>query len=436
MDRIFKRTGRRVEICLTALAVIVPLAQAHAAGTEKVLYSFPGGKGGASPSASLVADTSGNLYGTTAFGGTASCGYKAGCGTVFMISPKGKATVLHTFTGGSDGTQPIAGLIRDSSGNLYGTTLDGGGAAPCTHGCGTVFKIAANGAETVLYAFKDNGDGAFPAGGLLADSEGNLYGMTAGGGSGTACGTAGCGTVFKLATDGSEAILYSFKGGNDGSAPAGGLIADASGNFYGVTLAGGSADNCGEKPSGCGTAFKLATGGAETVLHAFTGGDGAYPTSGVSMDGAGNLYGLTAAGGSSDDCGKGKDGCGTLFKIATDGTETTLHVFSGGADGGYPAGMAADASGDMFVTTAGGGNADNCGYGAYGCGAVLEFAANGTETVLHAFTGTIGKGKDGAYPTATVTIDGRTLYGTTYARGAHSCGKKSIGCGTVFKLKE
>ncbi|MGH6841232.1 MAG: choice-of-anchor tandem repeat GloVer-containing protein, partial [Methylocella sp.] len=162
---------------------------ASAAPVETVLYSFKGGSDGAGPNGGLIADSKGNLYGTTRHGGA------SGNGTVFKLSPGGTETVLYTFTGGSDGALPSGGLIADSSGNLYGVTASGGASSDG----GVVFKLSPSGTETVLYSFKGGSDGSNPYSGLIADSGGNLYGTTElGGAPGSGCGGFGCGTVFKL----------------------------------------------------------------------------------------------------------------------------------------------------------------------------------------------------------------------------------------------
>jgi uncharacterized repeat protein (TIGR03803 family) len=201
----------------------------------------------------------------------------------------------------------------DAAGNLYGTTYIGGGEACGGDGCGTVFKLAPDGIETNLYSFS-GADGRWPASTLLMDGAANLFGTTIEGGSG--CGGLGCGAVFKLAPDGTETVLYSFKGGSDGNWPGPSLIRDQSGNLYGTTYWGGNI-SCSvirqhkNKP-GCGTVFKLANGGTETVLYIFDDKPlGRGPGSGVIADKHGNLYGSTSYGGSTN-CDQG---CGTLFKL-------------------------------------------------------------------------------------------------------------------------
>jgi len=283
-------------------------------GSEAILYSFNDNSAndGADPYGVLVRDKAGNLYGTTNLGGA------AGTGTVFRLASGGKETVLHSFVdeGGSDGARPYAGLIRGSDGALYGTTTVGG-----ARGQGTVFRITAKGAETVIYSFNDSAanDGADPYGSLLMDGAGNLYGTTSVGGA------HGQGTVFRLAPDGTETVLYSFNdsAANDGVDPYGGLIMDKTGTLYGTTTVGGT--------HGQGTVFKLAPDGTETVLYAFNdsnANDGADPYAALLMDAAGNLYGTTSVGGA--------DGGGTIFRLAPDGTETVLHSLDGATDGAQP----------------------------------------------------------------------------------------------------
>jgi uncharacterized repeat protein (TIGR03803 family) len=200
------------------------------AGEEIVLYSFTGRSGdGSVPSARLIRDRAGNLYGTTVVGGNDACD-SAGCGIAFKLDPAGRETVLHRFTGGSDGGIPTAELVQDAAGNLYGTTASGG-SAPCA--CGTVFKVDKSGNQTVLHSFTGGVDGTGPSAGLILDPAGNLYGTAFTGGS-TGCFGGGCGTVFKLETTGKLIVLHTFKGGADGAGPASTLVRDAAGNLYGA----------------------------------------------------------------------------------------------------------------------------------------------------------------------------------------------------------
>jgi len=266
-------------------------------GTETVLHSFTG-PDGANPSAGLIRDKEGNLYGTTSGGGVSGGGL-SGEGTVFRLDTAGRESVLHSFTG-PDGANPIAGLIRDEAGNLYGTTAFGGFLNCAGTGCGVVFKLDPAGNETVLHSFTWP-DGAFPVAGLVQDNEGNLYGTTQGGGAFNE------GTVFKLDTAGLVTVLHSFTGGTDGAIPQeAGLVQDKAGNLYGTTSLGGNL-GC-YAPSGCGVVFKLDPAGAETVLHRFTWLGGVFPFAGLVQDKAGNLYGTTTDGGAS--------GFGTVFTLA------------------------------------------------------------------------------------------------------------------------
>jgi uncharacterized repeat protein (TIGR03803 family) len=267
------------------------------AGHETVLYSFTGGVDGATPEAGLVQDAAGNLYGTTDLGGAYNWG------TVFKVDPSGNETVLHDFDGlTGDGGDVMGGLISDSAGNLYGTT-QGGGTSGClpgfNMGCGTVFEVAPDGTETVLYRFPyPNTEGEWPGEErLLRDYAGNLYGVTQG------SYLAGGGKIFRLDPSGNFKVLHTFTGGAGGQNPWAGVISDPQGNIYGTTPEGGGT-KCNY---GCGTVFKLSPTGKFKVLHQFTGwGDGGIPFSGLVRDASGNLYGMTLVGGVGD---------GVIFKI-------------------------------------------------------------------------------------------------------------------------
>jgi uncharacterized repeat protein (TIGR03803 family) len=323
-------------------------------GKETVLHSFSAyPSDGAAVSAGLVRDAAGNLYGTTVSGG--SDHGKFDNGTVFKLSKSGKETLLHIFLGSPDGKAPYGTLVRDADGNLYGTTAEGGvtGGACGAYGCGTVFKVDKNGIETVLYRFT-GGDGEHPIAGLVTDAKGNLYGTSEWGGSGTAC-EYGCGTVFELSKTGEETVLYSFTGQPDGANPLAGLIMDSKGNLYGATFYGGNSA-C---PYGCGTVFELSNKGQESVLYSFCAAsgcsDGAYPSGSVIMGAKGNLYGTTYEGGNSACDG----GCGTVFELSDTGKETVLHSFRGAADGKYPFdGLIWDRKGSLYGTARGGGASD------------------------------------------------------------------------------
>ena len=314
-------------------------------GTVTVLHSFVGGTGdGAIPTGSLIQASNGDLYGMTRDGGANNVG------TVFKITGIGTSTatesVLHSFAGGTgDGANPNAGLIQASDGNLYGMTLYGG-----ANNLGTLFKITPAGAETIQYSFAGGtGDGAFPLCNLIQTSNGNLYGMTYGGGANNV------GTVFKITGIGTstvtESVLHSFAGGTgDGANPNGNssLVQASDGNFYGMTLYGGA--------NNVGTVFKITPAGVETVLHSFAGGtgDGALPYCSLIQASDGNLYGMTNTGGANN--------VGTVFKITPSGTVTVLHSFAGStSDGANPYGDLIQASdGNLYGMTWGGG-ANNMG---------------------------------------------------------------------------
>ena len=378
-----RNATKRILAVGLALVTFVPLASARKVKPFQVLYDFcsqTNCSDGGYSLAGLIMDSSGNLYGTTRLGGNAGCG-TLGCGVAFRLAPDGTETVLHRFCSQancSDGSEPEAGLIMDGAGNLYGTTVEGGtlGCSLATDGCGTVFKIAPDGTETTLYTF---------------------------------CPLANC---------------------TDGANPRAGLIMDGAGNLYGTTYVGGANPNCnGGRVTGCGTVFKVSPGGTETVLYSFCSqancSDGSEPWGGsLIFDGSGDLYGTTTGGGVGTGCG-GEGGCGAVFRLAPDGTETVLYSFcaSGNCSGGdFPlAGLIMDGAGNLYGTTA----------DAHGAaGVVFELAPGGTETVLHTFTG----GSDGAAPEAGVIMDSAgNLYGTTEYGGNTGCFEHE-GCGTVFQL--
>src|ERR1035438_5915420 len=401
---------------LLALAASVLPAQAQGYA-ETVLHSFSGGTDGGLPDAGVVLDAQGNMYGTTAAGGNLACGGN-GCGTVFMMDSTGNETVLYSFTG--DFVVP-SGLVLDAEGNLYGTTANGG-----TYGFGTVFKVDAAGIETTLYNFTGaNGDGITPTGGLALDGEGNLYGTTREGGNRSGqCGGDGCGMVFRIDAKGNETILYLFVGITpdkaDALEPNGGVLLDAQGNLYGTTAGGGNS-GCPDGVvtyGGCGTVFKLDAAGNETVLYAFAGGaDGANPFAGLVRDAQDNFYGTTSTTYSGVATG------GTVFKFDTTGKLTVLHSFPAMAwDGVGPGGLVLDAQGNLYGTTIRGGILSS--------GTAFKVDSTGKETVLHSFATAAG---DGSAPNGGLAFDAQgNLYGTTQGGGTSH---NSNFAGTVFKLK-
>jgi len=402
------------------LPVLFSLSSIPALSAEDILYAFQGGDDGLGPVGRLIMDSAGDLYGiTNGGGGGTGCEGGFGCGTIFKLAPDGTESVKYAFAGGSDGAGPDGGLIADGVGDFYGTTSGGGNAND-----GTVFEFSAGGAESILYAFKGGtSDGIEPAGGLALDKKGNLYGTTVFGGNGTPCGSAGCGTVFKVTPGGSESVLHAFQGGSDGAEPGGGVIRDANGNLYGTTGGGGNTDNiC--PPIGCGTVFKIAPDGTESVLYAFqAGNDGVAPAAGLVMDAAGNLYGTTGYGGNGVNCPNGPSGCGTVFKLAQDGSETVLYAFKGGSDGQLPDSvLIMDKAGNLYGTTFLGGS-NGCKRDGGGCGTVFKVAPDGTETILQVLGGL-----HGSRPRGSLLMTNGYLYGTA--------GGGSFNDGVVFKMRK
>jgi len=418
--------SKRFLVVFFACAGIFGLQSARvwAASTEQTLYSFSNVDGAQPFAGSLVFDSNGNLYGTTAFGDSPACA--GGCGTVFELIPGSNGTWTHTllygFKGGSDGFEPNGALIFDAAGNLYGVTSHGGKTS-CPTGCGTVYKLAPGGGgkwtKTVLHFFGGQ-DGATPIGGLSLDSAGNLYGTTWQGGDYQSCPQTGCGVVFKLTFGGhgqwTETVLHTFSG-SDGSQPNGTLALDASRNLYGVTLHGGNYQAC--PIAGCGVVFKLASAKGqwtETVLHGFSGNDGVAPIGTLVFDTAGNLYGATSYIGAQ---------YGMVFKLSPGGTNwtlTILHIFSGKvAD--YPTGITLDAAGDLYGTTAESSSGDGIVYSLTGIS-----SGKPNFKILHIFNST-----DGNSPQAAPILDAAgNLYGTTFWGGnLNACAN---GCGLVFKI--
>jgi len=415
-------------IFLLTVAIMAAGAATSQAKTKfKVLHTFHGANG-LFPVTQLVRDSEGNFYGTTSGGGSGTCN-PVGCGTVFKLNKNGTQVWLYSFNG-SNGLQPLAGVVRDSAGSLYGTTVYGGHVnSMCGQlGCGVVFKLDKNRKETVLHRFGGGStDGFFPEGLLSRDATGTLYGTTQLGGNNNGPGD---GTVFKVDDRGRERLAFSFDY-TDGFEPSAGVIADAAGNLFGTTAVGGAYR--------WGTVFELDSSGTETVLYNFADGpDGAVPSSGLVEDAAGNLYGTTSYGGNLN-CGGGS-GCGVVFELSSNSggswTEHVLYTFcseSGCADGEQPQGgpLVRDATGDLYGTTYFGGDS-SCGFEGGGCGVVFKVDSNGSETVLHSFAG----GRDGAYPDSGLIKGAQdTLYGTAEEGGDNRCNPPN-GCGTVFKINQ
>jgi len=434
-------------IAMIALVVLLgagatPSAQAQ---TFTLLHTFAGAPDGANPVAELVQDPSGNLYGTTQQGGITAgvctntgLGF-TGCGTVFKIDTTGNETVLYRFTGGTDGAFPSAGLVRDGAGNLYGTTTAGGAS-----NSGTVFNLDTTGTLTTLHDVGSTGGLVMDAMGILygstsegifsldpatktftvldptaesgatltLDAAGNLYGTTEFGGiTGGNCGTGGCGTVFKLDKTRTYSVLYSFTGGADGLSPLGGVVLDAAGNLWGTTSGGGAPD-CGaaNKPKiGCGTVFTVSPAGGQIRDVSLQGS--LYPAGGLVLNTAGSFYGTS----------KYSDipqGGGTVFEIGASGIENLVHTFNGLPDGQSPvAGLALDSSGNLYGTTSAA--------GPLGLGTVFKVNPTGPQnfplTVVFFGNGTVtGSGVDCSANCATWVSPGTafTLTATPSANGS------------------
>lgn len=393
----------------------VQLAQAQ---TFVPIHSFTGPTSdGQAPLAGVVRDGNGTVYGTTYQGGAF---YGGG---VFRVTKSGSESLLYSFQSSNDGSGPRGGLVRDAAtGTLYGTTQSGGNTTNCSGGCGTVFELKPHSSgwqESVIYSFLGGKkDGCFPMGDLFRDKAGNLYG-TAG-----ICGTEGFGIVFKLTPKAGgkwkETVLYNFLGGSDGGYATGGVIMDPKGNnLYGVTSQGGTGD-CGGY--GCGVVYKLSKSGKNyQVLYNFAGGttDGCLieSTETPAMDSAGNLYGTT------DHCGASNYGNVWELIKKDNYAESVLYNFAGGAtDGANPyVGVILDAKGNLFGDTTAGGT--------YNGGTVFSLKPNKggwTEKVLHSFAVS-----DGQYPAGVLLLHAGHFYGTAAIAGNSNC---TGGCGTVWEL--
>jgi uncharacterized repeat protein (TIGR03803 family) len=296
-----------------------------AGGTQTLLHSFGGTGDGINPDGAVTIDPStGDIYGGTEQGGA------DGFGVIYKLAADRTYTVLHSFDGVNDGSELRGQLLRDKRGSFYGTAVFGG-----ANGDGTVFKLSAKGALSVLHAFNGTG-GNNPEHGVVRDEAGNLYGVTAFGGASDS------GTVYEIAADGTFSTLYSFTGRNDGFIPYGALAMDKDDNLYGSTEAGGTNQH--------GTVFRLAPGGTLTTLYTFTGGsDGSNPAGDMLPVGK-ILYSTTNYGGDQT-CQ-----CGVVFEVKPSGKESVLHTFVGGDGGDSAAGLTMNNSAFYGTTVSGGAN--------------------------------------------------------------------------------
>lgn len=381
---------RIIQILAFATAITVAWVasnlEALASSRESVIHNFDGGGGRAPQLAALSAafDEAGRLiciFGTTPYGGSADAG------VLFKITPDGNEEVLHSFGATeSDGVVPLAGVVSDNIGNLYGTTWSGG-----QNDNGVVYKIAPDGTETLLHVFAGGEDGGAPYSTLVIDAKGNLLGTTSRGGRRNE------GTIFKIAPTGQETILHSFSGW-DGAGPTN-ISLDDKGAIYGVT--GGDQ----------GVIYKRTNLRVIEILHRFGGaGDGNYAFGGLVRDVQGNLFGGTQFGGAS--------GNGMIFEFGADGTYKILHSFTGTDGSGSVGALALDGDGTIYGTTRYGGKLNQ--------GAVFSLSPGGQETVLHSF----GAGGDGSEPMSGVVIDhDHYLYSATSAGGSGNLG-------IIFSLKK
>ena len=367
-------------------AVLSSSAGLMVPGPSGILTAFNGSNGGY-PSSSLVADTDGNLYGTTDYGGA------NGNGSVFKITTNGVLTEVASFNYFMTGANPLGALLKGADGYFYGTTSVGGINAD-----GTVFRMTADGDLTMIYPFAGP-DGAEPSGALVQGPEGNFYGTTFSGGASQ------FGTVFKLTPAGHLTTLHSFNSA-DGANPQSSLVQGPGGVFYGTTVNGGA--------NSAGTVFQITPDGAFNTLFAFSLTNGASPGAALTPSGDGGFYGTTTAGGISN--------YGTLFKITTNGSLTTMFLFDG-TNGAYPrCDLLRGADGNFYGTTGQGGTHND--------GTVFSMTTNGIVTSLFSF-----QGADGVSPGTGLmqTVDGN-FYGTVVFGGIGFDGRNSSGNGAVFRI--
>lgn len=433
---------------IAGLALVLAAAphQALAAGFE-VFHAFQGTNDGEYPEGGLIADSYGNLYGTT-FGSLESGGpgkkCPKNCGSVYGFDESGTQTFHYFFNGDNEGAFPTGEALLEGT-TLYGTTEYGPKTGCGGLGCGTVYQIQSDGSKDTIVSYfcmeSNCTDGVFPHGALIADQDGtSFFGITILGGTGAGwlCGSdvGGCGTVFQYMPNGDRSVLYSFcslSRCKDGAVPFGKLLQDKKGNLYGTTQFGGTHSR--------GTIFRLKPPvhlgdlWTEKVLYSFCAdiedgicADGAVPEAGLIADEAGNLYGTTTFGGENVTTCSDDLGCGVIFKLAPDGTYIVLHPFVGGTDGGLPqSALVADSAGNLYGTTLrGGGGGTSCAnHVPTGCGTVFMLASDGSVMTLHAF----GR-SDGVHPEGSLLLlDDRYLYGAT-----RESGKKPCACGTLYRL--
>jgi uncharacterized repeat protein (TIGR03803 family) len=423
-----------VAVSYVAVMMALPLLLVHAARAQTFtsLYTFGyegnfGTPPGTGPQSPLILGSDGNFYGTTTQGGASTFGLacQRGCGTVYKITPAGVPTILYTFSVLSN----PGPLVQGGDGNFYGVTQYGGSSSGQScygeqGGCGTIFKITPAGTLTTIYNFSGP-DGAFPQSPLVQGNDGNFYGTTPVGGSGSNAPLCqGCGTVFKITPAGVLTTLYEFQGLADGYSPGAGLTLGSDGNIYGSTTEGGLFPSAcifqaSQPSSGCGTLFSINPAGGFATVYQFSGPDGIEPQAALTVGSDGNLYGSTRQGGA---CTASEFGCGTFFKfVSLSGTLTTLEAFSSEI---VPSSLALGADGNFYGSATGAGTATE--YCGVPCGTLFNLTPAGAMTTLYSFSG-----PDGFGPGApTFGTDGN-LYGTTASGGTVPTG--TVG-GTVFRL--
>lgn len=414
---------------LKQAGVVFLLISAAALGshaqTYNVLVSF-NGKDGAEPN-SVVQGLDGSFYGT-AYGGGWYCAVHSdnvGCGTIFNVKLDRRLRYVEFCNGGdcTGGSMPQLGLILAADGSFYGATLNGGGqGCPLGECGGTIFKVTSKGQLSSLYEFCNqpgcpDGSGISS---LIQAADGNLYGTTWGWGAYSG------GTVFKLTPSGALTTLYSFCGMSgcpDGEAPLG-IIQASDGNFYGTAQYGGTGGAC---TWGCGTIFRITPQGNLTVLHNFSGADGAAPETNLIQSTDGSFVGTTYGGGANQ-CPP-LTGCGTVFEFSSDGSFKSLYSFCSRdacADGGLPSGGVIEASdGNFYGTTVEFGNRrKHC---SNGCGTLFRLTPQGALTVLHDFD---REGSPGSVFQSTTGL----LYGMAQHGRDWYCDNFSDSCGEIFNL--
>ncbi len=421
--RAFRFTAALVALLAVLLGAGVAQTSAAAPATTTFTKLADFGNGnGEYPNAPLTQGIDGNLYGTTQLGPWPSNGF------AFKMTPTGKFSLFDysCTTNYCTGTKAYASLALASDGNFYGTTYEGGDGAYRSNRYpgGTVLQLNPQSGLSTIYSFCsevacDDGDDLFLFSPLIQGSDGNLYGITSGGG------MYGLGTVFSITTGGTLTTLHSFAS-TEGNTPYSGLLQASDGNFYGTTSYGGSGAGCTDG-GGCGTIFRITSEGTLTTLYNFCEqtncSDGYYPRGSLIQAVDGNLYGITIYGGANTK--SGSPNYGTVFKITTAGVFTSLYSFcalTNCADGYFPAGILQATDGNFYGATYYGGASS------YGDGTLFKLSSAGALKTLHDFC---PKGvepcADGAYPEGLMQATDGNFYGVTN-EGGHSSH------GTAFRL--